>query len=171
MSTRTFIAAVAVLALAACGGDKAPATDEAVPATTDTAAPAAAPATPVAPEFPGVDTAQMQRTASGMYMKDVKPGEGPALVAGQTAVVHYTGWFTDGTKFDSSHDRGAPFPVESVGSAPVIPGWNEGLQGMKAGGERVLVIPSALAYGVGGMPPVIPPNATLVFLVQLQEIK
>ena len=168
MRTRTFVAACAALALGACGGDRTPPAEEPAPDTTAAAAPAPAPA---GPEFPGADTTQMQRSSTGLFMKDVVPGEGEAVKAGQTAVVHYTGWLTDGTKFDSSRDRGEPFPVENVGQAMVIAGWNEGLQGMKVGGQRVLVIPPQLGYGEGGMPPVIPPNATLVFNVEVLQIR
>jgi len=84
--------------------------------------------------------------------------------------VNYTGWLTDGTKFDSSVGR-APFTVEQLGSAPVIKGWNEGIVGMKVGGKRQLKIPSDLAYGDRGYPGAIPPKATLIFDVELLDVK
>ena len=89
---------------------------------------------------------------------------------GQVAVVHYTGWLTDGTKFDSSRDRGQPFSFP-IGQGQVIPGWDEGVAGMKVGGRRKLVIPASLGYGDMGAPPVIPPGATLVFDVELMDLK
>ena len=85
-------------------------------------------------------------------------------------MVHYTGWLTDGTKFDSSRDRGQPFSFP-IGAGQVIPGWDEGVAGMKVGGRRKLVIPANLGYGDMGAPPVIPPGATLVFDVELLDLK
>jgi FKBP-type peptidyl-prolyl cis-trans isomerase FkpA len=118
-----------------------------------------------------VDLDRMERTDSGLYIEDIREGTGEPLVAGQTAIVHYTGWLPDGNQFDSSRvpDRG-PFDV-TVGAGRVIPGWDEGLQGMRVGGQRRLVIPPALAYGTSGAGGVIPPNATLVFDVELVEIR
>lgn len=165
MITRTCLVALAVT-LAACAPDAPPA-EEAQPA--DTTAAAAPP--PAGDAFIQPDTMQMQRSETGLFVQDLHEGTGEPLQAGQNAVVHYTGWLIDGTKFDSSRDRGEPYVVEQVGQAPVIPGWNQGLQGMKVGGHRLLVIPPALGYSVGGMPPVIPPNATLVFQIELVRIQ
>lgn len=118
-----------------------------------------------------VDLERMQRTDSGLYVEDVREGTGEPLVAGQTAIVHYTGWLPDGRQFDSSREPGRePFDV-MVGAGRVIPGWDEGLQGMRVGGQRRLVIPPALGYGAAGAGGVIPPNATLVFDVELLEIR
>lgn len=105
-------------------------------------------------------------TASGLKYQDLVVGTGTEATPGRTVRVHYTGWLTDGTKFDSSLDRGEPieFPLGTPG---IIRGWNEGLTGMKVGGKRRLTIPPALAYGAGGRPPVIGPDATLVFEVEL----
>jgi peptidylprolyl isomerase len=118
----------------------------------------------------GIDSAALTRTPSGLQYQEVAPGSGAAAKPGQIAVVHYTGWLTDGTKFDSSRDRGEPFSFP-IGVGQVIPGWDEGVAGMKAGGRRRLVIPSDLAYGPEGSPPVIPPDATLVFDVELVELR
>lgn len=111
------------------------------------------------------------KTSDGLEYWDIKVGNGQTVKAGDNVVVHYTGWLTNGKKFDSSVDRGQPFTVENVGNAPVIKGWNEGLIGMKVGGKRQLRIPPDLAYGPGGRPPVIPPAATLIFDVEVMGIK
>jgi FKBP-type peptidyl-prolyl cis-trans isomerase len=117
-----------------------------------------------------VDSAALTKTASGLQYQDVALGNGDEARDGQVAVVHYTGWLTDGTKFDSSRDRGQPFSFP-IGSGQVIRGWDEGVAGMKVGGRRKLVIPAGLGYGDMGAPPVIPPGATLVFDVELLELK
>ena len=117
-----------------------------------------------------VDSAALTKTASGLQYQDVAVGNGDEARQGQVAVVHYTGWLTDGTKFDSSRDRGEPFSFP-VGGGQVIAGWDEGVAGMKVGGRRKLVIPANLGYGEMGAPPVIPPGATLVFDVELLEVK
>ncbi len=103
---------------------------------------------------------------SGLEFEDLIVGEGDTAAAGQQVTVHYTGWLTDGKKFDSSKDRRDPF-VFSLGQGSVIKGWDEGVQGMKVGGTRKLTIPPALGYGHRGAGGVIPPNATLVFEVEL----
>lgn len=137
----------AVLALGACGRSPAPT--------------AAAPAAGVA----------------SLSIHDLKPGEGPAIAAGQTAVVHYTGWLYEsaapdnkGKQFDSSRDGGKPFSFV-LGAGQVIDGWDRGVAGMKAGGERRLVIPPELGYGSNGAGSDIPPGATLVFDVELLSIR
>src|SRR6185312_8767510 len=103
-------------------------------------------------------------TDSGLKYEDVTVGEGAEAVAGKTVSVHYTGWLTDGQKFDSSKDRNDPFAFV-LGGGMVIKGWDEGVQGMKVGGVRRLTIPPQLGYGARGAGGVIPPNATLVFEV------
>ena len=117
-----------------------------------------------------VDSAALTSTASGLQYQDVTVGSGAEAQQGRVAVVHYTGWLTDGTKFDSSRDRGQPFSFP-IGAGQVIPGWDQGVAGMKVGGRRKLVIPANLGYGDMGAPPVIPPGATLVFDVELLDLK
>ena len=115
----------------------------------------------------------MQTTASGLQYEDTIPGTGATATAGQRVSVHYTGWlFNDGVqggKFDSSKDRGQPFQF-GLGGGQVIKGWDEGVQGMQVGGTRRLVIPAALGYGARGAGGVIPPNATLLFEVELLAV-
>jgi len=108
-------------------------------------------------------------TDSGLVIEDINEGAGEAARAGQYVTVHYTGWLTDGSKFDSSKDRDEPFDFP-LGGRHVIAGWDEGVQGMKVGGVRKLTIPPNLGYGSRGAGGVIPPNATLVFEVELLAI-
>lgn len=109
-------------------------------------------------------------TSSGLQYIDKVEGTGEVAKAGQTVSVHYTGWLTNGTKFDSSVDRGQPFSFP-LGAGRVIKGWDEGVQGMKVGGKRTLTIPANLGYGARGAGGVIPPNATLVFDVELLGVR
>lgn len=108
-------------------------------------------------------------TESGLQIEEIKVGGGDAATSGQFVSVHYTGWLTNGTKFDSSKDRDEPFEFP-LGQRTVIAGWDEGVQGMKIGGVRKLTIPPQLGYGARGAGGVIPPNATLVFEVELLDI-
>ncbi len=116
--------------------------------------------------MPSKATGKPITTPSGLQYYDLKPGTGPVAASGQMATVHYTGWLTDGRKFDSSKDRNDPFEFH-LGMGQVIKGWDEGVQGMKVGGTRKLTIPPQLGYGARGAGGVIPPNATLVFEVEL----
>ena len=109
-------------------------------------------------------------TDSGLIIEELSIGSGEDARAGQTVSVHYTGWLTDGRKFDSSKDRNEPFEFP-LAARHVIAGWDEGVQGMKIGGVRKLTIPPQLGYGARGAGGVIPPNATLVFEVELLGIR
>ena len=109
------------------------------------------------------------KSPSGLVIEELVVGSGAAAAAGQKVSVHYTGWLTDGKKFDSSKDRGDPF-VFPLGRGHVIKGWDEGVAGMKVGGKRKLTIPPGLGYGARGAGGVIPPNATLVFEVELLAV-
>jgi FKBP-type peptidyl-prolyl cis-trans isomerase FkpA len=115
----------------------------------------------------------MESTGSGLQYDDTVLGTGELAAAGQSVSVHYTGWLyndgTKGAKFDSSKDRNDPFQFE-LGAGMVIRGWDEGVQGMRVGGTRVLVIPPQLGYGARGAGGVIPPDATLMFEVELLDV-
>ncbi len=114
-------------------------------------------------------TSKWVTTPSGLKYADIKKGAGASPKSGQHVHVHYTGWLTDGTKFDSSVDRGEPF-VFAIGQGQVIKGWDEGVGSMQIGGKRQLQIPPGLGYGARGAGGVIPPNATLVFDVELISV-
>jgi FKBP-type peptidyl-prolyl cis-trans isomerase FkpA len=128
--------------------------------------------------FSGIASAQTagktMTTASGLQIIDTTVGTGVSPKTGQTCVMHYTGWLyvngAKGKKFDSSVDRGQPFEFP-IGTGRVIKGWDEGVASMKVGGKRTLIIPAALGYGANGAGGVIPPNATLMFDVELLGVK
>jgi FKBP-type peptidyl-prolyl cis-trans isomerase FkpA len=120
---------------------------------------------PIGPDADGFYT-----TRTGLKFKDLSQGEGARPQTGQTVVVHYTGWLTNGQKFDSSLDRGEPFEFV-IGKGSVIKGWDEGVKGMHTGGKRRLVIPPQLGYGANGAGEAIPANATLIFEVELLAIR
>jgi len=124
--------------------------------------PAQATATNVAPK--------KAENMTELRKEDIKVGTGAVAEAGKAVTVHYTGWLTNGTKFDSSKDHGQPFTFQ-LGAGQVIKGWDQGVAGMKVGGVRKLTIPPNLAYGANGAGGVIPPNATLVFEVELLDVK
>ena len=153
---RVIVIIVAILILAGLGAIIFGALRLGNPAVNATAAPTAA--------------TGMTTTPSGLQYQDLVVGTGQEAAAGDTVSVHYTGWLADGTKFDSSVDRGQPFQFV-LGQGNVIQGWDEGVAGMKVGGKRKLVIPPDLAYGAQGYGGVIPPNATLTFDVELLEVK
>lgn len=126
------------------------------------------PGAPAAPT--AVDESAFTVAANGLKQADLVIGDGPTPMLGQLIVVHYTGWLQDGGKFDSSIDYGEPFTF-NLGMGQVIGGWDQGLVGMKVGGKRQLVVPPELAYGETGAGGVIPPNATLIFEVELLEAR
>nr|WP_245310436.1 FKBP-type peptidyl-prolyl cis-trans isomerase [Bradyrhizobium valentinum] len=139
------------------------------------AAVAAAVSTPVAIRMASAQTTgKPMTTASGLQIIDSKVGTGASPKAGQTCVMHYTGWLYEngqkGKKFDSSVDRNEPFEFK-IGQRQVIAGWDEGVASMNVGGKRTLIIPPALGYGARGAGGVIPPNATLMFDVELLAVK
>lgn len=145
--------ACSLLVLSACGGEP----DSADPNKVT-----------YAPQL-GVDLGSMTRSASGLYTQELQAGTGAEAQAGQSVGVHYTGWLPDGTKFDSSlGERPIWF---TLGAGNVIAGWDEGLVGLKVGGQRRLVIPSKLGYGEQGAPPVIPSYSVLVFDVELVGVQ
>jgi FKBP-type peptidyl-prolyl cis-trans isomerase len=172
MKTRLLFAAALGLFLAACARNEKPAEAPATGSEPATATESAAPAAEATPSTTdtGAPAVPLQKT-------DLAPGAGAEIKSGQTALVHYTGWLYDaaapenkGTKFDSSVDRNEPFEFP-VGAGMVIKGWDEGVVGMKVGGKRRLVIPPEMGYGARGAGGVIPPGATLVFDVELVEIR
>ena len=138
---------------------EAPAAAAAPAATTEAAAPAGSTTT----------GGKVHKLASGLVYEDLVVGNGKMADPGLRVNVHYTGWLADGTKFDSSLDRGQPFSF-TLGGGEVIRGWDEGVKGMRVGGKRKLTIPPDLGYGAQGAGGVIPPNATLLFDVELLKI-
>jgi FKBP-type peptidyl-prolyl cis-trans isomerase len=168
---------LAVLACIALAGCKAGTTENS--STTTTSTMAGATTTPAATSEPadkapvatsGATEGQERTLPGGLKVTDIKVGSGPMAESGNTVAVHYTGWLMDGTKFDSSLDRGSPFSFK-LGAGQVIRGWDQGVSGMKVGGKRKLTIPSTMGYGAQGYPPVIPPDATLQFDVELMDVK
>ncbi len=112
----------------------------------------------------------VEQNMENLIIEDLEVGEGKEVKQNDTVVIHYNGTLQDGTKFDSSIDRGQPFETQ-IGVGMVIPGWDQGVLGMKIGGKRKLVVPPELAYGEQGAGEVIPPNSTLIFELELLDIK
>jgi len=170
------LALLGVVVAAACGyPDPNPPNGPVAGVTTTTPTPA-----PGADDFNNGAGLKAVVFPDGLQVRDVKVGDGQAVKKNDQITVHYTGWLSDGTKFDSSRDRNQPFDL-TIGQSQVIPGWDEGVPGMKVGGLRRLTIPSALGYGPqgapqgcgvsSGQPCTIPPNATLVFLIEVTADK
>ena len=122
------------------------------------------------PEEVGRKGTPVNTPVTSLRIDDTKAGSGPEAQPGQRVSVHYTGTLMDGTKFDSSRDRNEPFEFR-LGAGEVIPGWDQGVKGMKVGGTRTLTIPPDLAYGAQGAPGAIPPNATLKFDIELLGVR
>ncbi len=154
------LALAALLLLAGCGNGEDERPEQQDTAQPDTETTMTAPSSPTE-----IDDSLFITTDSGLKYHDLVTGEGESPKVGQMVTVHYAGWLTDGTGFDNSYDRGQPFSFP-LGMGRVIPGWDEGVQGMKEGGMRQLVIPPHLGYGDRGAGGVIPPGATLIFEVR-----
>ncbi len=170
MKYRTTVLIPAILALLGLAtGPGAKAQDPASVAATPTTADTSATATPAPKAKKKKAEAEVITTPSGLKYQVLKTGKGSFAMKGQMVSVHYTGWLTDGTKFDSSVDRGQPFRF-TLGAGQVIQGWDIGVAGMRVGEKRKLTIPPDLGYGAAGAGGVIPPNATLVFDVELLGI-
>jgi len=159
------LGACLALAIAGCGSDDS---------TTSSSGEEASRAAQA--EAPGKKTKPQVKAPSGappkqLVTKDLEEGSGPAAKAGDTVLVNYVGVnYKTGEEFDASWDRGEPFPF-TLGAGEVIPGWDQGVEGMKVGGRRELIIPPELGYGPAGAPPAIPPNETLIFVVDLEGIE
>jgi FKBP-type peptidyl-prolyl cis-trans isomerase FkpA len=175
--TRTWPALACVIALAGCNqsSTQTSTTGTTTTTTTQVTPPGGTSAGSTAAAGGGAQAgtapaAQEVTMPSGLKYQDIKVGDGAVAEQGMLATVDYTGWLTDGTKFDSSKDRGQTFDFK-LGAGQVIRGWDEGVKGMRVGGVRKLTIPPELGYGAQGAGGVIPPNATLVFEVELHGVK
>ena len=157
------VALLAAIALSGCSSAPTQSAEPAAPAQSSSEASAAPQST--AP----TSSAATAPTGGKLKIKDLKVGKGATARIGQTVTVNYTGWLMDGTKFDSSLDRNQPFAFP-LGAGKVIPGWDQGVAGMKVGGKRELIIPPQLAYGSQGAGGVIPPDATLKFDIELLSV-
>ena len=156
------LAALLAMSALACNKTSTKSSSSGMETSTSAKAQTTTPATSTTPAPAGQEVTM----PSGLKYTDVKVGDGDIADDGMTATVHYTGWLLNGTKFDSSLDQGKPFSFK-LGAGQVIKGWDEGVKGMRIGGKRHLIIPADMGYGANGAGGVIPPNATLVFDVDL----
>jgi FKBP-type peptidyl-prolyl cis-trans isomerase len=165
--TKSCVAALASILIAGCQSKVPEPEPRMIPPADSVASVPAVGSSPTAsaPSAPAAASAQ----SGALVKQDLRPGKGPSAKSGDRVKVHYTGTLLDGTKFDSSLDRGEPFAF-TLGKGEVIKGWDEGVAGMKKGGKRRLTIPAELGYGKRGSPPKIPPDATLKFEIELLEI-
>lgn len=167
---KTYLVGILILVIGAIGVLSLSQKEEKKPGETvvQTAPKEEAPPTPIAEDLP--ITMNPTQEVTELKIEDTKIGEGGKVKSGDTVVMHYSGTLLSGSKFDSSYDRGTPFET-TIGVGRVIKGWDQGVPGMKVGGKRKLTIPSDLAYGARGAGSAIPPNAALIFEVELLEIK
>ena len=173
--SKQFLALGVLLALVAAGcresSEKTGTMTEQSTTATTTPAPATATTTPAAPALPGIPgTGKVHKLASGLQYDDVLVGSGKMAEAGMNVSIHYTGYLLDGSKFDSSLDRGEPLKFQVAGGQ-MIQGFDEGVRGMRIGGKRKIVVPWSMAYGEAGRPPQIPPKSDLVFDLELLDVK
>ena len=173
--SKPFLALGVCLALGVAGcnetTEKSGTMSEQSTTATTTPAPATATTTPAAPALPGIPgTGKVHKLASGLQYDDVLVGSGKMAEAGMNVSIHYTGYLLDGSKFDSSLDRGEPLKFQVAGGQ-MIQGFDEGVRGMRIGGKRKVRIPWQMAYGEEGRPPVIPPKADLVFDLELLDVQ
>ena len=146
-------------------------TEQTTSAKVTTPEPSAATTTPAAPALPGLPgTGKVHKLASGLQYDDLVVGSGKMAEAGMNVSIHYTGYLLDGSKFDSSLDRGEPLKFQ-VASGQMIQGFDEGVRGMRIGGKRKIQVPWSMAYGESGRPPLIPPKSDLVFDLELLDVK
>ena len=168
MNMRLPVAVLAIALLAGCNqyeAQKAASSSTGTPSTS-----ASTPSTPAPAAAAAPTGGKVHKLPSGLQYEDMVVGSGTMAEPGMSVSVHYTGWLTDGTKFDSSLDRNQAFQFQ-LGAGQVIRGWDEGVKGMRIGGKRKLTIPPDMGYGAAGAGGVIPPNATLVFDVELLDVK
>jgi len=173
--SKQFLALGVLLALGAAGcresSEKTGSMTEQSTTATTTPAPSAATTTPAAPALPGMPgTGKVHKLASGLQYDDLLVGSGKMAEAGMNVSIHYTGYLRDGSKFDSSLDRGEPLKFQLAGGQ-MIQGFDEGVRGMRIGGKRKLQVPWAMAYGESGRPPLIPPKSDLIFDIELLDVK
>ena len=172
MKMHLILAATALVALGVAGCSSTGSSPKSAPSSSTATPPPAPPApAPLPSPIPPVPAGALTpfTTASGLVYQDFVVGTGASPVTGQMVSVHYSGWLTNGTPFDSSRNRGVPYSFP-IGTGRVVAGWDEGILSMKVGGQRRLTVPPSLGYGATGRGGVIPPNATMIFDVELMSV-